>query len=200
MTLEVPYSTRPEDITRLFQILPAAAVPAGEIGAAYFKSLGFSAASGRHLLDILKKLGFIEDSGIPAATWSEYASAASKGLVLAAAIKKAYPQLFKRSFCPYLDDDEVLLDFFKNTVEATPRDMELMLQTFRCLIEPADFQELLAVEGPPSQVKEEATGATVKVNPNLQLNIQVHIDPGTSDEKIEVIFKNMRKYLLGKSD
>jgi hypothetical protein len=31
----------------------------------------------------------------------------------------------------------------------------------------------------------------------LQVNLQVHIDPNTPDEKIETIFKNMRKYLLG---
>jgi hypothetical protein len=36
----------------------------------------------------------------------------------------------------------------------------------------------------------------VKILPNLQLNIQIHISPDTSDEKIEVIFKNMRKYLI----
>ena len=32
----------------------------------------------------------------------------------------------------------------------------------------------------------------------MQLTIQIHIDPQTSDEKIEVIFKNMQKYLLKK--
>lgn len=38
--------------------------------------------------------------------------------------------------------------------------------------------------------------ATVNFSPNLQLNIQIHIDANTSEEKIEVLFKNMRKYLI----
>jgi hypothetical protein len=45
---------------------------------------------------------------------------------------------------------------------------------------------------------EEIKMPEVKINPNLQLNIQIHIDPATSDQKIETIFKNMRKYLLEK--
>jgi hypothetical protein len=203
MPIEVPYTSRPEDISKLLQILQTAKIPAAAIEAEYFKSLGFSAASGRHLLNILKKLGFVDAAGLPAATWLEYASVANKGLVLASAVKTAYPELFKHSFCPYLDDDEVLLDFFKSHVEATPKDMELMLQTFRCLVEPADFQYLLSVEGPDGPVepvKEDGLAAGVKVNPNLQVSIQVHIDPATPDEKIETIFKNMRKYLLGKTD
>jgi hypothetical protein len=62
-----------------------------------------------------------------------------------------------------------------------------MLDTFRALCELADFQNDMYVEGP---------APSVKVNPNLQLNIQVHIDPNTPDAKIDAIFKSMRKYLL----
>jgi hypothetical protein len=199
MPIEVPYTTRPEDVTRLFELLPGIEVPAAAIEAGYFKSLGFSIASGRNLLDILKKLGFIDEAGIPATTWTEYASAANKSQVLAAAVKKAYADLFRQNMCAYLADDESILEFLKANVEATPRDIELMLQTFRCLTEPADFQELLNQEGPADPIKPETSDPAVKVNPNLQLNIQVHIDPATPDDKIETIFKNMRKYLLGKT-
>jgi len=37
---------------------------------------------------------------------------------------------------------------------------------------------------------------SLDVSPRLQLNIEIHIAAETSDEKIETIFKNMRKYLL----
>jgi hypothetical protein len=198
MPIEVPYTPRPEDITRLFQVLPAAEIPSAAVEAGYFKSLGFSLASGRHLLKILKKLGFIDEAGMPAAAWTEYASSPHKGQVLAAAVKRAYTGLFMQNICAYLEDDESLLDFLKANVQATPRDMELMLQTFRCLSEPADFQELLDQEGDGGPLRVETAGTSVRVNPNLQLNIQIHIDPATPNDKIETIFKNMRKYLLGK--
>jgi hypothetical protein len=39
---------------------------------------------------------------------------------------------------------------------------------------------------------------TVDVSPKLQLNIEIHIAAETPDDKIEIIFKNMKKYLLSK--
>jgi hypothetical protein len=201
--IEVPCTSRPEDLAKFLEILPSVDVPPGEVGTAYFKTLGFSAASGRHLLEILKILGFVGASGMPSTLWPEYVAAANKGLVLAAAVKKAYAEFFKEVLCPYLEDDEVILDFLKRNVEASPRDWELMLQTFRTLVAPADFQDLLCVDNDPAPaapVPESLPAAGIKVNPNLQVSIQVHIDPSTPDEKIETIFKNMRKYLLGKDD
>jgi hypothetical protein len=204
LPIEFPYTSRPEDLSKFLDLLPAAEVPAAEIDAAYFKSLGFSAASGRNLLQILKKLGFVDEAGIPSGAWAEYASAHNKGLVLASAITRAYAGLFKRNMCAYMDDDDSILDFLKSNVDASPRDLGLMLDTFRMLVEPADFQDLLCVAEdpvePPTPVKDRIPAAEIKVNPNLQVSIQVHIDPATPDEKIETIFKNMRKYLLDKDD
>ena len=36
----------------------------------------------------------------------------------------------------------------------------------------------------------------VEIEPSLQLNIAIHIAPDTPEDKIEVIFRNMKKYLL----
>ena len=38
--------------------------------------------------------------------------------------------------------------------------------------------------------------AKATISPGLQLNIEIHISADTPEEKIEVIFKNMKKYLL----
>jgi hypothetical protein len=133
--------------------------------------------------------------------WSAYSTNESRGLLLASAVKAAYSNLFKLVFCPYLEGDDVILDFFKQEdIKVTAKDMALMVATFRFLSELADFQDIMCEEGPGQKVSlpESENVRDVKVNPNLQLNIQIHIDPNTSDEKIESIFKNMQKYLLGK--
>jgi hypothetical protein len=99
------------------------------------------------------------------------------------------------------ESDENLIDYFKKEEPTTTlKDMGLILETFRRLSDLADFQDLMCVEEsvgytPPTT---EEVVPEVKVNPNLQLNIQIHIDPNTPEEKIEAIFKNMQKYLLGK--
>ncbi|MDD5703676.1 MAG: DUF5343 domain-containing protein [Dehalococcoidales bacterium] len=202
MTIEVPYTSKPEDITSLLEVLLKEAVPEARVDAGYLESLGFAEDSSYHLVKILNMLGFIDDEGNALDTWRDYAGGNS-GLVLAAAVKKAYADLFNTVLCPYLEDDEALMTYLKNYVQVSPEDIELTLQTFRNLTDQADFQDILCDEGKSASAPvgtEEAALPEVKVNPNLQLNIQIHIDPATSDEKIETIFKNMRKYLLGKGE
>ncbi len=201
MPVQVPYTNRPEDIPGLLQKLTTVKVPAGRVESAYLKELGFSAASSKHLLNILKMLGFLDQNDRPSATWMAYVADERRGLVLASAVKKAYAGLFQSSFCPYLEGDEEILDYLKQNVKASDREMLLMVQTFRNLSEPADFQDLLReaeCEQPVSSLKGGEPESRVKVNPNLQLNVQIHIDPDTPEEKIEAIFKNLRRYLLGK--
>jgi hypothetical protein len=197
MAFEVPFTNKPEDVGKLLHVLPTVQPPE-KVDAGYIKSLGFSAASSTHLFEILKQLGFVDEADKPSADWLAYVADEKRGLVLAVAIKRAYGDLFTTTLCPYLEDNDALLDYFNLKVKASPKEMVLIIETFRYLTEPADFQDVLCPEEISTQ--DEITGPEVKVNPNLQLNIQVHIDPNTPDEKIDAIFRSMRKYLLGKED
>lgn len=198
---KLPYINRPDDLTLLMQKLPGLEVRGGKIDVSYIKSLGFSAASSKQLMVILKMLGFVDEQDLPSSVWVQYKTNKERALVLAAAIKNAYPFLFDMVFCPYLEGDDTIIEIFKHEEpRASSRDMSLMVDTFRRLSDLADFQDLLHVEEAEGLTSddEEKAAPDVKVNPNLQWNIQVHIDPNTPDEKIEVIFKAMRKYLLDK--
>jgi hypothetical protein len=194
-----PYTTKPQDITALLQKIPELTVPVGKVDVDYLKSWGFSVSSGNHLLNILKNLGFINERNEATPIWQAYVEDEHRALVLASALQQAYGQLFESVFCPYLESDENLIDFFKREEpETTAKVMPQILETFRRLSDLADFQDLMCVDEPagttpPDQVE---TLPEVKINPNLQLNIQIHIDPATPEEKIEAIFKNMKKYLL----
>jgi hypothetical protein len=197
-----PYTTRPQDIKILLQKLPELEVPPGKVNAGYMKSLGFSSASTKYLWDILKMLGFIDQQDMASQMWSDYTKNKERGLVLATAIKNAYPELFGSVFCPYLEEDDTIIDIFKGEEpKASFKDLSLMVEAFRKLTELADFQDLLCAGGSDglSSKENEKTNPNVKVDPHLQLNIQIHIDPQTPDSKIETIFKSMRKYLLDKT-
>jgi hypothetical protein len=200
MGLEIPYTNKPEDVAKLLELLPAVKVPPDKVNPGYIKSLGFTASSSGHLFNILKKLGFVDETDKPTADWLAYAADEKRGLVLAAAIRRAYEDLFNSTLCPYLEDNDTLLEYLERSVKASQKEMVLMIETFRNLTGPADFQDILCQDGKVTPAEEGKSGPDIKVNPNLQLNIQVHIDPNTPDEKIEAIFRNMRKYLLGKVD
>jgi hypothetical protein len=200
--LKFPYTTRPEDIPVMLHKLQNAKTPSGKVETGFIKSLGFSANSRNYLLEILKKLGFIDIHDKPSDTWKAYATEPERrGLVLASALKSAYKEIFKAVLCPYLEGDESLEEIFQHEAgKSNPKQTRLLIDTFRNLCELADFQDMLCIEEPVSKStkQKEEPVANVKVNPALQLNIQIHIDPKTPDEKIETIFKNMRKYLFDK--
>jgi hypothetical protein len=203
MPIKVPCTHKAGDILMFLRKLPASPIPSGEIDTAYLKKSGISASSAANLQGILKQLGFVDDNLKASSVWSDYVSSDDRGRILAAAIKSAYTGLFKEMMCPYLGDDESLLDYFKTKVGATPREIEYCLETFRALSEMADFQDSLNdydAEEPAVTPKmpELETVPRLKVDPDLQMNIQIHIDANTPDEKIETTFKYMRKYLLGK--
>jgi hypothetical protein len=202
MEIEVPYTSKPEDVTRLLQVMTTKEVPKIKVDPGYLKSWGFSLSSSNYLFKILKMLGFVDEEDQPSASWIAYASDEKRGAVLATAIKNAYADLFKSVLCPYLESDEVLMDYLESCVKAKPKEMQLMVDAFRLLSETADFQDLLCVSGSgeSTSTNEGEKVANVKVNPNLQLNIQIHIDPNTPEDKIEAIFKNMKKYLLPKDE
>jgi hypothetical protein len=196
----LPFTTKPEDVVKLLKLIPTLEVPAHSANIAYLKTLGFSQSSSAHLVDILQKLGFVSADEEPSDIWKEYALGEGRGQILAAAGKAVYPNLFAKVFCPYLEPDDDVIDYLRPKDEkVSTRDLNFMLDTFRALCELADFQNVMGVEEPAKKALS-TTGnlAPVKVNPNLQLNIQIHIDPNTPDAKIDVIFKSMRKYLMEK--
>jgi hypothetical protein len=198
-----PYTNKPEDLTRLLTMLGTIEAPEGNADIKFIKTLGFSASSSKHLSDILKSLGFIDDSDNATDIWKAYQTSEEKGKVIAQQIARAYAELFDHVMCPYLEGDDSLVEFFKNTSKASEKELVMMLETFRILNDFADYSDLLdekEYNGLLPSTKMEEKVPQVKVDPNLQLNIQVLIDPNTSDEKIETIFKNMRKYLLGKEN
>jgi hypothetical protein len=196
-----PITSKPEDLTKLIRSLPSIPFPSKSIDVDFFKKLGFSSSSSKSLKDVLKAIGFVTNEDAPTELWRSYIQDDNRGLILAKAIKHAYQDLFTFTVCPYLENDQEIFDMFKRASASNARQLTLMLQTFRALSDLADFQELLDPNAPAgSSADPVADELSVKINPNLQLNIQIHIDPATPDEKIDTIFKSLRKHLLGKSD
>ncbi len=81
----------------------------------------------------------------------------------------------------------VPIDIAKNKARSSAEDDS------RDVFQSPDSAPQKAPSAPPSRTN----GSTrIELSPGLQLNIAIHIAADTPDEKIEVFFKNMRKYLL----
>lgn len=195
-----PYTPSPSNVTELFQRIQTISVPTTKVNASYLKLIGFKSSYDTYLVSVLKLLGFVSSDGTPSDKWKSYVVKKTSRSVMASAIKGTYSELFGIQADVHKKGESQLFDFFKEKTGASTKDTDLMAQTFKNLCALAEF-EAVSVEDSPSEVTQlppsrEEVASKVKIAPSLQLNIEIHIAADTPDDKIETIFKNMRKYLL----
>jgi hypothetical protein len=151
-------------------------------------------------IDVLEDMGFIDSSGVPTDLYAQYQNPALAKKALATGVKKAYPELFKAYPHAYAMSRAELEGYFKQQTGKAGSTLGMMVSTFRTLCSLAEFS---AVEGAVVEesrtyghedIQEEKVGVSVK--PNVYINIEIHISPEMTDEKIETMFKNMKRYLL----
>jgi hypothetical protein len=197
--MQFPIVARPEGLTRLLRDLPTKPPAQDRLDREYLKGLGIPPGAAKNIREVFLELGLIDPSDVLTETGRSLASARGSGEALARVIKATYAALFQFTSCPYLESDEEIFELLKKNSRASDRQAQQMLETFRAMSEAADFQELLNCEEEPASAEKNQTKvASIQPNPNLHLTINLQIDPETPDEKIEAIFKNMRRYLLRK--
>jgi len=151
----------------------------------------------RAVLDILEDMEFIDGSGIPTDLYAEYQNPTLAKKALAEGIRKAYPELFKAFPNAQSLPKTELEGYFKQQTGKASSVLEKILSTFKTLCSHADFVGVAAKEEPIREyARGEAEEGRVRVEPGIQLNIEIHIAADTPDDKIEIIFKNMKQYLL----
>ena len=157
------------------------------------------------VIDILKDMGFIDNAGVPTDLYAQYQNENIAKEALATGIKKAYPALFKAYPEAYSMSKADLEGYFKQQTGKAGSVLEKMVSTFRKLCSLADFSAVKGapVEGAPveelpiySHEEQQKEKVGVRIKPEICINIEIHISPEMTDEKIEAIFKNMKRYLL----
>lgn len=195
-----PYTPSPKNVTDFFNKMKSIGVPEDKVTTNSIKQYGFTSSNDRYLIGVLKFIGFLSSDSLPTERWQDYRSASKRGSTMAQAIREAYSGLFRTYGDAHKKEEGTLKDYFSFNTKAGDKTVEFMLKTFKNLCALADFEVAPAVAPVPElavspPLPEEVT-PEVKITPRLQLNIEIHIAADTSDDKIETIFKNMKKYLL----
>lgn len=152
------------------------------------------------VVEILGDMEFIDSSGTPTQQYAKYQNPSFSKEVLAEGIKKAYPELFKAYPNAQTLSKDDLEGYFREHTGKAESVLDKIVATFKTLCSLADFSTIAINEvGVIKEPQREGTieQHKVKVEPNIQVNVEIHIAPDTPDDKIEAIFKNMRRYLLG---
>lgn len=194
-----PYMTNPAKIKLFLEHVQTAKRPP-KVSRSYLESAGFKSKNDRPLITVMKFLGFLDSSGVPTNIWQHYRDPKRSKSVLAEAIRTGYSDLFGMYEDAFGKDDGTLQSYFSSKTDVGKSTVNYIVLTFKALCKLADFEAVPAkvpvskpIVTPPSG-REVAPEVTVA--PRLQLNIEIHIAADTSDDKIETIFKNMKKYLL----
>jgi hypothetical protein len=175
----------------------------------WLSSLGFKTSNDRYITGILKSLGFTDNSGIPTSKWQAYRNKAQARVVMAQAIREAYPGLFETYPDAHRKDDEALRNFFSTHTSVGAAAIAYMVRTFKTLAELADFdttaptlpdavneldsRPAAAGEKPKEAVKSPPASA---IPIPITMNIQIVIPSDATAEQYDKIFSSIKKHLL----
>ncbi|MGB3764622.1 MAG: DUF5343 domain-containing protein [Ornithinimicrobium sp.] len=120
---------------------------------------GFANSNDRAIINVLKVLGFLDDSGVPTSRYHRYLDQTQSALVLAEGIREAYEDLFRINRNAHEMKNQEVKNKMKTLSEGafTDRVLTQMAGTFTALVKDADFagDHVAPAEGPdPAPEKE----------------------------------------------
>lgn len=165
----------------------------------YLRSIGYTSSNDLPIIRVLKAIGFIDKSNIPTQYFRDFRTERS-GQVMAAALRKAYSELFKIYPEPHKKGKEELENFFAKSKPSLKKfTLRLYVDTFKTLCEFADFKAVPIKEAEvtkPEKELVEVAKVPTHVPTGITVNLNIHL-PATEDARVyEKIFKALKDILL----
>jgi hypothetical protein len=208
---EFTYTQSPANIKKLFEQIRSVGVPT-KVAQKWLESIGLKTKPDRALVGVLKFINFIDSSGSPTQTWSDYRIKNKSAIVLAQSMRAAYSGLFSMYPDAHRKDDEALHNFFTSNSSLSAVMVKSVVNTFKSLKELADFESDVpeSIEEDVAEVvaekeiekeKEKDTKKPVNSGVNglaVTVNIQLQI-PATDDASVyDKFFESLYKHVLSK--
>ena len=203
---EYAYTTVTGKIKPLLEKIRTVGVPP-KVTEAWLKTLGFKSTNDRTLIGVLKFIGLIDQTGIPTARWSAYRGANHK-TVLGEAIRSGYADLYAVYPDAHTRSSTDLQHVFSTSSSAGQQVVGKTVQTFKALVEEAEFPADAAPTETTMQTGPLHTPAATQApqvprvassgGPEVHIDIQIHISPESTAEQIDKIFESMAKHLYGR--
>ena len=166
---------------------------------------GYTSSNDRSIVTILKFIGFLTDAGEPTELWKESRTDSKK--TVAAGIVSGYQRLYQTYPNAHQKDVEALTNFFKSRTDVGDTQVKRITNTFRSLVEYADFSDQSDRVQPANDSKnDERPKVQPPEQPNsaqvmeVNLNVQLTLPADESGKVYDAFFKSMRKHLYGRND
>jgi hypothetical protein len=200
---DLPYVFAYGKLPTLFTKIKEASVPPKFTQDYLSTSLGLSSSSDRAYPNLLKRLGFIDGSGVPTEVYKEYRDDTKSKGVMAQQVRKAYSELFKVNEYAYKLSKTDLVAKVKQVTGLAETDSTLavIVGTFNALRDLSDFEGATSTpltkedKHKPPEAKEVGLGET-RLKLGMSYTIVLNL-PATSDIAVfNAIFKSLRDTIL----
>ena len=175
----------------------------------FLKDLGFTSSTDIQFINVLKSLGFLDESGIPTETYFQLFDRSISKKLIADGIRRSYADLFALNVNAYTMTREELKGKFKSLTGGQKTDSTItqMISTFINLCSYADWSEpsesfsTKDKEEPPIVVEKavNTVSSVTESNPSrgLDLNYNIHIHlPATRDQSVyDALFASLAKHI-----
>lgn len=210
MSLPSAYLTSFKNTAAILKAIQAAQAPP-RFTQKFLEGLGYQNSNDRAVINVLKAIGFLDDSGVPLSRYHRYLDQTQSALVLAEGIRDAYEDLFRVN----RNAQEMSISDVKNKMKTlsegqfTDRVLSQMAGTFNTLVKEADFSKPptpdTSADGTPSDSEFNAprptldssgNGQVSSTSPfgNLAYNINIQLPESRDPAVYNAIFKALREH------
>ncbi|WP_167051715.1 DUF5343 domain-containing protein [Salinibacterium sp. ZJ77] len=210
MSLPTAYLNVFKNAGDILQAIQAAQAPP-RFTQKFLEGLGFPSSNDRTMINVLKSLGFLDDSGVPTRRYHEYLDQTQSALVLAEGLRDAYSDLFRLNKAANTMSQSEVKGKMKTLSEGqfTDRVLTQMAGTFTTLAKLADFAGVLSESQDQGAADVEAVSEQsppdhkdpVQARPHkpsiggLVYNINIHLPESRDPAVYDALFRALREHL-----
>ncbi|MDR2407924.1 MAG: DUF5343 domain-containing protein [Bacteroidales bacterium] len=197
-----PYVNAYGNLQKLFDAIQQASVPS-KFTLDYINTiLNLKSSSYRAMIPYMKKLGFIDQANVPTQLYKDYRDTSSSKIIMAKAIKNAYPDIFASSEYAYKLSQSDLTSKLKTQTGAANNDkiIPCVVGSFMALCKLANFDSKeqpiknpdTKLEISSAEVENKPLGAKIGLSYTINLNL-----PATTEiDVFNSIFKSLKEHIL----
>jgi hypothetical protein len=213
MSLPTAYLTTFKNTGDILQAIQSAQAPP-RFTQKFLEGLGFPSTNDRTMINVLKALGFLDDSGVPTSRYHQYLDQTQSAIVLAQGVRDAYADLFRIN----INAQNMTAAEVKNKMRTlsegqfTDRVLTQMSGTFTTLVKSADFNSTTGAKGggevsedqdePDDDVVEEkddrkkgrSRGSRARIG-DLVYSVNIVLPESRDPAVYDALFKALREHL-----
>ncbi len=209
MALPASYLTSFKNAPGILQAIQAAQAPP-RFTQKFLEGLGFPNSNDRMIINVLKSLRFLDDTGVPTKRYHEYLDQTQAAGILADGLREAYADLFRIN----RNAQDMGVNEVKNKMKTlsegqfTDRVLTQMAGTFNTLAKLADFSgdnasiaddvsgELREPDETPAPELRPHYGPSLPRIGGLVYSINLHLPESRDQAVYDALFRSLKEHLL----